>query len=148
MSAPFHTLLHRNSLAPLLLLALSVVSCRKLIEIPNNPPTEVPSAAVFADSVDIMAAMAGIYGNFKVSGGGSNISSGLVTEYPGLSSDELVDNNASDAPGLQLYNDALVSTNGSLETMWQGPYFSLYAGKAGLQGIDTSRAARTPAFQT
>ena len=148
MSTPFHTLLHRNSLAALLLLALSVVSCRKLIEIPNNPPTEVPSAAVFADSVDIMAAMAGIYGNFKVSGGGSNISSGLVTEYTGLSSDELVDNNASDAPGLQLYNDALVSTNGSLETMWQGPYFSLYAVNAALQGIDTSRAAITPAFKS
>ncbi len=148
MRTPFHTFLHRKSLAALLLLALSVVSCKKLIEIPNNPPTEIPSASVFADSLDIMAAMAGIYGNFKVSGGGSNISSGLVTQYTGLSSDELGDNNASDATGLQFYNDALVSTNGSLEPMWQGPYVSLYAVNAALNAIDTAKSAITPALKS
>ena len=78
-----------QGLAVLLLVSGVTVSCKKLIEIPPNPPTEITQTEVFADSADAVSAVDGIYSNFQVANGGLTIASGVVTMAGGLSADEL-----------------------------------------------------------
>jgi hypothetical protein len=115
-----------------------LASCKKLIEIPANPPNQIPAAQVFADSADIMGAIAGVYGNFKVAGGGTGLASGLVTQYAGLSADELSYNNAGDAGSLQFLNNGLSSDNGIVVSMWSAAYQQVYYVNASLKGIAPS----------
>lgn len=131
--------IHRHTLAALMLTALSALSCKKLIQIPANPPNMIPTAQVFVDSADIMGAIAGVYANFKVNGGGVCITNGLVTEYTGLSADELSYNLASDPNTLQFMTNGLVATNTLPDQLWSTAYSALYQVNACLQGIPPSK---------
>ncbi len=122
-------------------LALSISSCKKLIEIPSNPPNQIPTSAVFADSTDIMAAVSGVYASFKVAGGGVGLYSGLLTQNAGISSDELAYNLASDAVGLQFYNNGLLATNTTIESIWSSTYSLLYAVNSCLENIPGAQNA-------
>lgn len=134
-------LLHINkrTLAVLLFTALVVSSCKKLIEIPPNPPNEIPSAHVFADSADIMSAIAGIYTNFKASAYSVSFASGWISEYGGLSSDELHNATTYAGAGLVEQNNIAVD-DGTMQGMWQAAYQSMYQINACLQGISTTTA--------
>jgi hypothetical protein len=114
------------------------VSCKKLIAIPANPPNMIPTSQVFADSSDIMGAIAGVYANFKVNGGGASIASGLVTEYTGLSSDELSYNLVSDVNTTEFYTNGLVASNPLPDNCWSSAYSALYEVNASLTGIASS----------
>jgi hypothetical protein len=128
----------RGRLGILILAILPVLSCKKLIGIPANPPNEIPTSQVFADSSDILGAIAGVYANFKVNGGGSCITSGLVTAYTGLSSDELSYNLTSDVNTTEFLTNGLVASNPLPDQLWSTAYTSLYEVNACLQGIPAS----------
>ncbi|HXB09038.1 MAG TPA: RagB/SusD family nutrient uptake outer membrane protein [Puia sp.] len=139
--------LHRYTLAALTGVALTGLSCKKLIQVPANPPNMIPTAQVFVDSSDIMAAMAGVYGNFKVNGGGVCITNGLVTIDAGLSADELAYNLASDANTLQFMTNGLTSANTLADQLWSSAYSALYQVNACLQGIQPSKGISDPLKQ-
>ena len=122
----------------IIVVAAVLSSCKKLIGIPANPPNQIPADQVFADSADIMGAIAGVYGNFKVAGGGTGLASGLVTQYAGLSADELSYNNAGDAASLQLLNNGLSADNGLVGSIWTAAYQQIYLVNANLIGISPS----------
>jgi len=128
-------ILPRKAFLVLSMIGLSAASCKKLIEIPANPPTQIPTSQVFSDSADIMGAMAGLYGYFRVSGGGSNLTNGTLVQSAGLSADELTAISATDASGLQFQTNSLVATNASLGGIWSPVYQSIYIANANLQGI-------------
>lgn len=133
-------ILSRRALAALLLIALSAASCKKLIDIPPNPPTQILTSQVYSDSADIMGAMAGLYGYFRVAGGGQNLTSGVLVQSTGLSADELTAVSATDASGQQFQTNSLVSTNAVLESIWSPAYQSIYVANANLQGITATAA--------
>jgi len=126
-------------LAILLLVSSLAVSCKKLIEIPPNPPTEITQTEVFADSADAVSAVDGIYSNFQVANGGLTIASGLVTMCGGLSADEL--NTATTNTSMdQYYTYSVLSTNGYIENFWLA-YTNIYQMNACLQGVGGDSSA-------
>ena len=74
----------------LLLPAVMTMGCKRLIEIPANPPTQITQTQQFADSTSVMAAVAGVYtyGNPPPTGG-FTFNDGNLSVCAGLSSDEL-----------------------------------------------------------
>ncbi len=122
----------------ILLLSVLAVSCKKLIEIPPSPPGQLSTQKVFADSSDVMSAVAGIYLNFNVNTTALGFHSGAITYYTGLSGDELMSNQPTNTALTQLYVDAVTSDNGNVGSLWSGPtgpYFAIYQINACLAGI-------------
>jgi len=116
---------------------LAIMSCKKLIEIPVNPVNEIPTSAVFADSTDIMSAVAGIYYNFSTSGS-RTITSGAITLDAGLSGDELVPSATAGSAPIQIYSNSILPNNGFASTLWTTAYTSLYQINACLAGISAN----------
>lgn len=111
------------------------VSCKKLIEIPPNPPTQIPENAVFSDSADIMSAVAGIYSRLNIAGGGSNIFNGMLTINTAMAADELTWTSPS-----PFQTNTYTATDGTIATLWSSPYTNLYQINACLAGIASTTA--------
>jgi starch-binding outer membrane protein, SusD/RagB family len=127
--------IHKRTLTFLLFLSLLSVSCRKLISIPPNPPSEIPQTQVFADSADIQAAVAGIYANFKTSGASASWVNGAITISGGLSADEILGTSSYDQLAPQFYKNAVLIDNSTVATMWKQAYLDLYQMNVCLEGI-------------
>jgi hypothetical protein len=130
----------KNGLLPAayLLVCGLATSCKKLIQIPPNPPTQITAAQVFADSADIMSAVAGVYSNFKVTDAGNTVNSGILEQYTGLSGDELMTSINYDANLLQFFTNQVTPTNTDMATIWSTSYTPLYQVNACLAGIASS----------
>ncbi len=122
-------------------------SCKKLIEIPPNPVTSVAASQVFADSADVMSAIAGVYHNFQVVDGQSSILSSLMPECTGLSGDELYNTQSYDAAAAQLFNNAILSDNTYVGSLWQTAYQPIYQVNACLEGVEGSAGLSVPLKQ-
>ena len=127
--------IHKRTLTLLLFLSLLSVSCRKLISIPPNPPSQIPQTQVFANSVDIQAAVAGIYANFKTSGASASWVNGAITISAGLSADEIRGTSSYDLLAPQFYKDAVLIDNSTVGTMWKQAYTDIYQMNVCLEGI-------------
>src|SRR5258708_1581249 len=93
--------------AGLLLTAGLAACCKKLIEIPQNPPTKIAESQQFADSASAMAAIAYVYSYAGGTTSGVGYADGLLAEATGLSSDELISPNSSDPNILEFCNYVL-----------------------------------------
>jgi hypothetical protein len=72
----------------MLVMASMMTACKKLIEIPPNPPTEITAEQQFADSATTMTAMANIY-SYQSNQNGFMFNDGYLDLCGGLSSDEI-----------------------------------------------------------
>src|SRR5688572_23098416 len=129
-----------------MLVASSIVSCKKLLNIPANPPDRISAESAFSDSGNVAGVMAGIYVNFGVVDkfGFITIHNGGLAAYTGLSADELINNDvASQVNEEPFYQNELFPTNASLFSLWADPYVHLYAINAAIIGIEKS-AGLTP----
>ena len=124
-----------KALFPIVFLSLLSVSCRKLISIPPNPPTEIPQTLVFSDSTDIQAAVAGVYANFKATGSSTSWMNGSITVTAGLSADELTSNSAYDQLDPQFANNAVAIDNSTVASDWKQAYSDLYQINVCLENI-------------
>jgi hypothetical protein len=114
-----------------------LTACKKLIEIPTNPPNEITALGQFADSATTMTAMAFIYSYPASQGTGFSFNDGALSLCTGLSSDELsVSTGASDP--LQLFQYGVTPLNGFVSSLWVDPYAGIYPVNAALSGIATS----------
>lgn len=103
--------------------ALFASSCNKLVEIPPSPIDKVSPDRVYSDSINVLAALVGIYTNFKTGGSDGSINSRYLTVYAGLSADEL---KSPDANQTDLYNNELTPEDASVNQLWVSAYASLY----------------------
>lgn len=116
----------------LLIMVGILASCKKLVEIPANPPSFITREQQFADSTSVMSVVAGVYTYNQSKGFG--YSDGNFTIATGLSADELsTTQSASDQP--QFYNYSLTPINSSIIALWQYPYQGLYQVNDVLEGI-------------
>jgi starch-binding outer membrane protein, SusD/RagB family len=114
-----------------------LTACKKLIDIPSNPPTEITQAEQFADSATAMTAMADIYSYQSNGSYQFTFNDGELALCTGLSSDELsVSTGASDL--LQFYEYGITPLNDYLPFLWDDPYDGLYPVNAALSGIAAS----------
>ena len=116
----------------LLFAILTFASCKKLIQIPANPPAAITQAEQFADSTTTMSAVAGVY-TYDNQGVGFAYSDANLTIATGLSSDEIANTNSTDQQ--QFYSYTLNPLNDVVASLWASPYVGLYAVNDILNGI-------------
>src|SRR5882757_1024016 len=106
--------------AALLMAAGMAGSCKKLIGIPPNPPTEIVQSQQFADSSTAMTAVALVYsyvGQQTSSGFGYN--DAKLPESTGLSSDELIYTTPANIPDMTAFTGyGLTNLNSVVAQLW------------------------------
>jgi starch-binding outer membrane protein, SusD/RagB family len=134
-----NTYLNHRITVCLLFVVVTMLSCKKLIEIPSAPPSQLSTDKVFADSVNTLGAIAGVYTNFGNSSMSSDptTGSGLVTVSTALSGDELINNNDY-SPYMLFYKNALLANNGVVADLWADAYTNIYQVNACLEGVKGS----------
>jgi len=127
-----------NKFFLLILSCLSIFSfsCRKFLEIPP-PKNQLVNSEVFADSADATNAVIGIYINM-MQAVSLNISSGGLTLYPGLSSDELYPTNNNVDENDFYNNEIAVSNSLNSSSLWGNGFSILYNANACLEGLAQS----------
>lgn len=132
--------LYRISLILLLFASLLAAGCKKLIEIPANPPDQIPESQVFSDSADIVSALVGIYSNFKVTAYSATFGSGAIGICTGMSGDELRSTSSADAGAVELMTNAITLDNNSVASLWKDAYTNIYQMNVCLKGIGGTKA--------
>jgi hypothetical protein len=119
------------------LASLLMFSCNKMIEIPDHPINQIPESRTFSDSADIMAAVAGVYANFKANQTGGTVGSTQITLMGGMSADELL---ASSTGNANLISNTVPVNDGSVSNLWSGGYANLYQMNSCINGIGNTTA--------
>ncbi|MDB5158830.1 MAG: hypothetical protein JWR50_3537 [Mucilaginibacter sp.] len=115
-------------------------SCKKLIQIPVHNAAEISTEQVFADSASTISAVKGIYNNFQeTSSGHVNLMNGLLGNVAGRSADELIYIGAGDED-----RNAILVTNGDMETFWKNAYTNIYQMNSCLANIPSSKVISQP----
>jgi len=120
----------------MLVMASMMTACKKLIEIPPNPPTEITAQQQFADSATTMTAMANIY-SYQSNQNGFTFDDGYLDLCGGLSSDE-ISATTSQTDDLEFYEYGVTRFNDYISSMWSDPYSSLYPVNDAISGIAAS----------
>jgi hypothetical protein len=115
-----------------LVIAISTfASCKKLIEIPVNPPTQITRQQVFQDSATTISAVAGVY-SYTPGGSGIPYTDGFFTAATALSGHE-VSGGSDDYP--QFYSYTITPINNEVSSLWSMPYTEIYQVNDILAGI-------------
>ena len=122
----------------LTLTTMLLTACKKLIQIPANPPTEISITEQFADSAATMTAMAGVYSYPSTHGTGFTFNDGFLSLCTGLSSDELSIGSNSQASFLQFLQYGVTPLNANVNSLWVDPYTGIYDVNAVLSGVASS----------
>ena len=125
-------------------MTMMLTACKKLIEIPPNPPTEISTSEQFVDSATTMTAMANVYSYPSGQGSGFTFNDGLLSLCTGLSSDELSIGNNSQAFFLQFLQYGVTPLNTTIAALWNHPYASIYPVNAVMSGVATSSGLSAP----
>lgn len=133
----------KNKLS-ILLVVVMISSCRKLIEIPQNPPNQVTQDAIFADSASVIGAVAGLYSYYPLE---FSFSDGSLSRLTGVSSDELQPTNTYDPAVLQFSTNQLTSDNSYIGTFWTTIYSGIYKTNVCIEGIQGSAGLSAPLKQ-
>lgn len=130
-------------LAGCLAIALgSITSCKKLIEIPANPPSNITRQQAFADSATALSTVAGVY-SFTPGGAGIPYFDATYNILTSLSAHDVsVTNSSSQAV---FFNYTLTAVNSDINTVWQDHYTELYQVNDVLGGV-TNNSALSASF--
>ncbi|MBN8837182.1 MAG: RagB/SusD family nutrient uptake outer membrane protein [Sphingobacteriia bacterium] len=110
-----------------ILLFFCITSCKKFVDI-EPPPTTLIPASVYNNDATAIAALSSIYTKFA-----SNQTSSFSL-YPGYSADEFL-NTSTNTNNVQFYTNGLLSTTGTVATLWNGAYTYIYQANAVLDGL-------------
>lgn len=127
-------LIYYTFLAGLIWTAVYSSSCKRLVEIPPNPPTSITQAQVFADSPTAMTALAGVLSYPSNGTNGFTFNDGLLSPMTGLASDELMTSSA-DHNYTEFYTDNVLPLNIFASNLWADAYTGLYPVNASLEGV-------------
>lgn len=123
----------------LLTTVLLSYSCKKLIQIPDNPPNQIQTSQVFTDSVNAVNGVVGIYAANFANFGPLN---GSITQYTSLTADELTSTSTTYTP---FVNNALFAVSasvpgGSVSDLWSGLYKSsmIYQANAAIEALNAA----------
>ncbi len=108
-------------------------ACKKFVEI-DLPKDELTTDKVFADSADANAALVGIYARMH---SGLTFGSGLLTIFPGMSSDELLQTASND--NQQFYSNTLLPANSTVGGIWSAGYSYIYTLNACIEGVKSNQ---------
>ena len=117
---------HKNKiLAGGLLIAFStLISCKKLIQIPPNPPTQITREQAFADSATAISAVAAVY-SYTPGGHGLPYEDGLFILATSLSGHEVAFTGSGEDYS-QFYSYNVTPINNEIGSLWATPYSEIY----------------------
>jgi len=118
-----------QAMLPLLILMLSILSCKKFVQIPP-PYTEVVTTDVFSNNGTATAATTAIYTQIF-----NNYESFTIAQNLGLLADELT-NYSTQETQLQFYTNAMTALNSSGE--WVNAYNYIYQANAIIEGLENN----------
>ena len=124
-------------------MTMMLTACKKLIQIPANPPTEIAQSEQFTDSASTMTAMADIYSYPSNGSNGFTFNDGYLSLCTGLSADELSVGSNTATSALQFFQYGVTSLNAYLPLVWNDPYTGIYAVNAVMSGVATSSGLST-----
>jgi hypothetical protein len=128
------TFLNIKALFAIITIGVMMTSCKKLIEIPENPKNQISAERVFSDSTNIIAAVSGVYSNFATASSYAQFTSGSITINTGLAADELiVGPNAFGAT--EFYNNTIAPDNANIRSMWSDAYKNIFQINLWIEGI-------------
>jgi hypothetical protein len=130
----------------LLLAVGGMSSCKRLIEIPGSPPTQITTSQQFKDSASILSALAGVY-NYVTYGTGFTFNSALLTRCTGLSSDEISISDITQADLQAFFGYGLTPINSANSSLWSAPYTGVYPVNVILEQVASNKTLSTP-FRT
>jgi hypothetical protein len=134
--------------AVLLVVAGLAGSCKKLIEIPPSPPTQISQTQQFADSASTLTAMANVYSYVSsTTSSAFGYNDANLPEATGLSADELLYNSGNDPARQAFYGYTLTNLNADIATLWSNPYSSLYPVNAVIANV-SNNPALSASFRT
>jgi hypothetical protein len=123
--------LNKNwQLIGVLILLLSITSCKKFVQL-DTPPTLLVASSVFNDNTTATQAQANIYSQMS-----SNTESYNMSSNSGLLSDELTSYESS-GPQRQYYINAMTANEGYIGS-WFNAYNYIYQANAVLEGLQKS----------
>ncbi|MBX2924120.1 MAG: RagB/SusD family nutrient uptake outer membrane protein [Chitinophagaceae bacterium] len=127
---------HIRYIILLVLFLNSTSSCRKFVEV-ESPIDKLDSELVFTDVETATSAVVGIYANMMVIY--PVISSGGVTIYTGLASDELYNSNVGNASQSEFNSNAVSKSNTIiLSDFWQKGFNIIYHANACIEGLESN----------
>jgi len=128
----------KNTTILFLLLLVSSVGCKKLVQIPP-PKGTITTTQVFADSADAAAALNGIYTSMAHAGGSyfGGFANSLMTALPGESADELLPY-ALGNDDAEMSTNTVVASNANTQLFWYQGYPYIYQANACIEGLQAS----------
>ena len=125
-----------------LLLVLTAISCKKLVDV-NGPVTSTNSANVYENDATVAAVLTGLYANMSGSGF-LNGSIPSLSLFAGLSADELtLYDGIGDPAYIGYYTNSLSNKNTGFVDFWNNIYPSIYTVNSAIEGL-TSSGSLTP----
>ncbi|MGO4291949.1 RagB/SusD family nutrient uptake outer membrane protein [Chitinophaga sp. RAB17] len=128
---------HLPALYTLLFVTMSgILSCNKLVDVPL-PIDKVTATTLFQNDAAATTAVLGIYSQMMYPY--LNLTSGAVTIYTGLSSDELISTSATETIEQEFADNTISVGNDAIQTkFWLRPYVSLYQINTCISGLTLS----------
>lgn len=115
----------------------ALTSCNKLVEI-KAPRNSLTTSEIFADSVDAVSALAGVYSGMSNAGGRLQFTNAAITLYTGISSDELVPYFQADNL-LPFYSNNLLANDATIiSDIWTPAYKLIYQVNGIIEGVQSS----------
>lgn len=115
---------NRILIGGLLVILCMFVSCKKLIEIPENPPTAVIRDQVFADSATALSAVAGVY-SLTPGGAGIPYQDANFTITTSLSGHEVA-YTGTFGDYTQFFSYGVTPVNTEINSIWTAHYTEIY----------------------
>jgi hypothetical protein len=124
----------------LLVMACLETACKKEIQIPPSPPSQITEPQIFTDSSTVMEALAGVYSYSAGFESGFAYSDAYLAQCTGLSSDELSLTIPPQPDLPEFYSYGLTPLDSHVAALWSTPYRGLYTVNAVISNLNASSA--------
>lgn len=120
----------------LFVVIITIQACDDFVTV-DAPNSQLTTPAVFEDALTATVALTDIYAKMRENGFLSGRPNGF-TCLAGTYSDELISFEIGNNTTESFFNNALLSTNATINTLWRNSYNQIYAANAVIEGVDNS----------
>ena len=122
----------------MVIVAITIQACDDFVAV-DAPNAQLTTPAVFEDALTATVALTDIYAKMRENGFLSGRPNGF-TCLAGTYSDELISFEIGNNTTESFFNNALLSTNANINTLWRNSYNQIYAANAVIEGVENATA--------
>lgn len=125
-----------RKLLVMFILVVSLNSCDDFVNV-DAPNSQLTTPAVFEDALTATVALTDIYAKMRENGFVSGRPNGF-TCLAGTYADDLISYEIGNSTSESFFNNSLLATNPSINTLWRNSYSQIYAANAVIEGVNNS----------